>query len=368
MSRGTVRPTVGISASAIAPLRAVNVDTRVERLSLPHFVASDTRADNFRPSLRRIVFMLMCVQRRHLCRVVSIVIRIVSGFTQPRLHTQPRMPAATAIAEQAYTHTPLHTFSRPMPQLACTQSTVTSALPCQPTVPGELSFIDDTMQRVVERVDSNNLYSHSIEQLLADLPSPPHERRQPILPLSSVRTQTTASAYVNTDSTPSLSAQRYADTLCVNTLPHSTAPLSQSIALGQSNVTQPSALYAGSYTSDLLYSSGLVALNPNIARSSYADNSQRLPIAVEQPGFSAFSRVDVHHSRPAVADSTVQYAVCTSLPSATADNVRPTVTAHPALLQSPSIHWRKRLAYDYVQPDTGPGAPTHAAPPLSLVT
>ena len=146
-----------------------------------------------------------------------------------------------------------------------------------------------------------------------------------------------------------------------NSTPYSSAPLSQAIALGQSNVTQPSALYAASYASDL-NSSGLIALNPNIARSSYADNSERLPIVVEQAGFSAFSRVDVHHSRPAVADSTVQYAVCTLLPSATADHVRPTVTAHTAPLQSPSVHWRKRLAYDYIQPDTGLGAPTHAAP------
>jgi len=49
VSQRTVRPTVGISASAIAPLRAVNVDTRVERLSSPHFVASDTRRGQFSP-------------------------------------------------------------------------------------------------------------------------------------------------------------------------------------------------------------------------------------------------------------------------------------------------------------------------------
>ena len=81
--------------------------------------------------------------------------------TQPRLHTQPRMPAATAIADQAYTHTPLHTFSRPMPQLACTQPIVTSALPRQPTAPGDFAFVDDTMQRVADRVDSRNVYTHS---------------------------------------------------------------------------------------------------------------------------------------------------------------------------------------------------------------
>jgi len=109
------------------------------------------------------------------------------------------------------------------------------------------------------------------------------------------------------------------------------------MTLGQSNVTQPSAVYA----------------------ASYADNSQRLPIAVGQPGLSAFSRVDTPQNRPIAVDSTVQYAVCTS---ATADNVRPTVTAHPPPLPSPSVHWRKRFAYDYIQPDTGLGAPTHAAP------
>jgi len=282
--------------------------------------------------------------------------------TQPRLHTQLRMPVTCAVApsEPAYTHTPLHTFSRPMTQPACTQSTVTSALPCQPTAPGDFAYIDDTMQRDLDRVDSSNVYTHSIEQLLADLPPPPHVCRQPIVSLSSVRTQTTASAYVNTDSTPSLSAHRYADTpLYVNTLPYSSLPLSRSIQLGQSNVTDASALYARSHTSDLTYASDLVALDPNITRSSYADNSQRLPIAVAQPGFSAFSRVEVPYSRPAVVDPTVQYAVCTS---ATADNVRPTVTAHTAPLQPPSIHWKKRFSYDYVQPDTWAGAPTHAAP------
>jgi len=84
---GTVRPTVGVSSSVIAASRAVNVDRRVERSSLPHLLLVTRVADNFRPSLRRIVFMLMCVQRRHLCRVVSIAIRVVSGFTQP--HTRP---------------------------------------------------------------------------------------------------------------------------------------------------------------------------------------------------------------------------------------------------------------------------------------
>ena len=49
VSHGTIRPTVGISSRVIAASRAVNVDTRVERPSLPHFVASDTRGGQFSP-------------------------------------------------------------------------------------------------------------------------------------------------------------------------------------------------------------------------------------------------------------------------------------------------------------------------------
>ena len=175
------------------------------------------------------------------------------------------MPATRAMTAQAYTHTQphmqVHTFPRSsLTQPACTQSTVTSALPCQPTVPGDFAFIDDTMQRDVDRVDSSNVYTHSIEQLLADLPPPPHVCRQSILPLSSVRTQTTASAYVNTDFTTSLSAHRYADTpLYVNTSP-SSAPLSRPIELGQGNVTDVPNLYAQSYTFDAQPSSGCIKL------------------------------------------------------------------------------------------------------------
>ena len=102
-------------------------------------------------------------------------------------------------------------------------------------------------------------------------------------------------------------------------------PLSQAITLGQSNVTDVPNLYAASYASDL-NSSGVVAFPPPVC-TSYADNSQRLPIAVEQPGFSAFSRTDVPYSRSA----TVRYTVGTS------------VGASLAPLQSPSVHWRKRL-------------------------
>ena len=183
-------------------------------------------------------------------------------------------------------------------------------------------------------------------------------------------TQTTANLYVNTDPTTSLSVQRYADIpLYVNMSPYSSAPLSQPIQLGQSNATDTNALYAQSYISDLTCSSGLVALDRDIAytRSSYADNSQPLPIAVGQPGLSVFSHVDVPQSRPIAVDSTVQYAVCTSIPSATADYIRPNVTTPPAPLQSPSLQWKKRLSYDYIPPDTLAGAPIQAAPTTQSV-
>jgi len=294
--------------------------------------------------------------------------------------TQPRTPAATDITDHASTRT----FSRSMPQSAGTQSmltsallrpstlvrppprdnVVTSALPRLPTVPGDSAdradgrnmvtsvlprppaapgeFAYDTMQRPADRV-----YTHSIEQLLADLPTPPPVHRQPAVPLRSDRTQTTASEYVNMDSITS--------PLYVNTMPYSSAPLST--AFGQPNVTQPSALHAASYTSDL-HSSGLVAFNPAVC-TSYTDNSRHLHIAVGQPELSAFSRVDAPQKRPIAVDPTVHYTVCTS---ATADHVRPTVIVHTPQVPSPFPHWRKRLAYDYVQPDTGLGASTHAAP------
>ena len=111
-------------------------------------------------------------------------------FTQYQSDTQPRMPATCAIAEQAYTHTPphmrVHTFPRSLLEPSCTQSTVTSALPCQPTGPGDLAFIDNTVQR--SQYADSNVYKHSIDQLLADLPPPPHIFRQPKMPLSSVYT------------------------------------------------------------------------------------------------------------------------------------------------------------------------------------
>ena len=185
-----------------------------------------------------------------------------------------------------------------------------------------VSFLDTTNTIMSQRTDQlftglATRTSTASAQLLADLPRPPHICRQPLLPecidtpfdnivpLLSDRTQTTASEYVNTDVITSLPVHRYADTpIYANTMPYSSAPLSQ--------VTQPVALYAASYASDL-HSLSMVAFQP-IVRSSYADNSQRLPIAVEQASFSAFSRIDVP-------------------------------TAHLAPLQSPSVHWRKRLAY-----------------------
>ena len=212
-----------------------------------------------------------------------------------------------------------------------------------------VSFLDTTNTIMSQRTDQlftglATRTSTASAQLLADLPRPPHICRQPLLPecidtpfdnivpLLSDRTQTTASAYVNTDPIPSLSAHRYADTpfdstnyqnisanlslpslsTHTNVPPHVNVPLSQAIPLGQSNVTQPSALYAASYASDL-NSSSMVAFSPTVC-TSCADNSQHLPIVVEQPGFSAFSRTDVSYSR----STTVQYTVGTSVSTSTA--------------------------------------------------
>ena len=109
----------------------------------------------------------------------------------------------------------------------------------------------------------------------------------------------------------------------MNTLSYGNAPWSQSIERGQLNVTVSSSLYA---------SSGLVTM----------------PCVVEQPELSAFLRV----SRPDMVDSSVQYTICT-----------PAVTS-TVPLQSPSVHWKKRLTYEYVQPDTGLAASTHVAPAI----
>ena len=146
-------------------------------------------------------------------------------------------------------------LSRPL--TAPSEEVLTSAFPRPLPVPADFAY--DTMQRPADCVDNrNNVYTHSVEPLLAYLPlSPPPPVNRQSVPLSPVCTQATANLYENTDLIPSLSAHRYVDSqLYVNTTPYSSAPLSQAIAF-------------------------------------------------DQPGFSAFSRVDVHHSRPAVADSTV---------------------------------------------------------------
>ena len=51
-------------------------------------------------------------------------------FTQYQPDTLPRRPVTCAtVSDPVRTHMPVHTFPRSL-QLACTQSTVTSALPC----------------------------------------------------------------------------------------------------------------------------------------------------------------------------------------------------------------------------------------------
>jgi len=245
----------------------------------------------------------------------------------------------------------------------------------------DLAYSDYTVQRSSENVSFldriNTVMSQRTDPLLAgfatrintassqwltELPSsPPPPVNTQSVPLLSDNTQTTASDYVNRDPIPVLSVHRYANTpfdsinyqnishnlslpplsTLTNVPTHVNVPLSQAIVLGQSNVTQPSALNAASYASNINPSS-IVALPPPVC-TSYVDNSQRLPT-----GFSAFSRTDVPYSQ----STTVQYTVDTSLGISTAP------------LQSPSVHWRKRLAYDYIQPDTGLGAPTHAAPAI----
>jgi len=169
------------------------------------------------------------------------------------VHTFPReLPQPSAPSDPGYTHQsdtfsrrpvtavsdPGHAFPRLLTQPACTQSTMTSMLPCQPaymptrspilvgpppsddvltsalprplTVPGDLPSVDTAMQRPVDRVDNRNVYTHSVEQWLPQLPPPPHVCKQQSVPLLSDRTQTTASDYVNTNSVPSLSPHRYA--------------------------------------------------------------------------------------------------------------------------------------------------------------
>ena len=290
------------------------------------------------------------------------VCRTSSSYTQPQLSDpvpahmpvrafprelpQPSNPGYMHQSD-AFSRRPLHTFPRSLPELACTQSTMTSMLSCQPacmptrtpTLVGPPSredvvtsalphppivpvddvlisalprppsapadFAYNTMHRPADGVvDGRNVYTHSVEPL-AHLPPPPPVNRQSV-PLLPDRTQ--ATARVNQDPVPVLTAHRYANTpfdsnyqnISPNlSLPtHTNVPSSQAVALGQSNITQPSALYA----------------------ASYADHIQPQPIAV---------------------DPAVQYTVGTSV-----------VTSIAPLQSPPSVHWRKQLAYDYVQPDT----------------
>ena len=100
----------------------------------------------------------------------------------------------------------------PRPPAVPMHDAPTSALPRPLIAPGDLPFGDYTMQRPAAPVDSRNLYTHSIDRLLADLTPPMHVPTQPIVPLSSEHIQTTASEYVNTNFLPSLSAHAYANT------------------------------------------------------------------------------------------------------------------------------------------------------------
>ena len=214
--------------------------------------------------------------RRRLPQLPVIAADPVLPYCQSDI--QSRMPSTRDTADPPYTDTPSrqpeHTFSR-------SAAAVTSMLPGQPTemplstttrihppavpmhdappsalprphaAPGDLPTGDDIIQRPAAPVDSRNLYTHSIDCLLADLTPPMHVPTQPIVPLSSENTQTTASRYVNIDSVPPLSTQRYANLpYYLNTTPYGSAPSSQPIELGQSNVIQPTTLHAAPYTFD----------------------------------------------------------------------------------------------------------------------
>jgi len=202
----------------------------------------------------------------------------------------------------------VHTFPRSLPQLAYAHSTVTSALPCLPE-PGDSVFVDERVQRSSDNVsflDNTVLPQHS-DQLIDGLSLRTSTASTLSVPLLSV-TQTTVPDYVNVGpimSLPSMPAY-------VNMSTNGDAPLSRPTGPRQLNVTDATALYAHSYTFDATCSSISVALDRDIAyaRSSYADNSQPLPIAVGQPGLSAFSRVDVTQSRPVTVDPTTIRCLC----------------------------------------------------------
>jgi len=133
----------------------------------------------------------------------------------------------------------------PRPLTAPSEEVLTSALPRPLTAPADFAY--DTIQRPTDCIhDSSNVYTHSDEQWLpqlAHLPPPPPVNTQSV-PLSSVRTQTTASAYMNQDFIPALSAHRYTDNYQnmsanlslpthINVPTHVNAPLSQAIAFDQ---------------------------------------------------------------------------------------------------------------------------------------
>ena len=238
--------------------------------------------------------------------------------------------------EQPHIHMPLHTFARPL-ELTGIHSTVTSALSRPPAAPGDDDIIqrpaassylptaDYTMQRPADRLDIRNMYTN-VEQLLTDSSRLPPMATQPLWP-DSIDT-------LFHGSVPCLPA--------VQPTAHQYQNISATLSLPTVSTRAHAPTYVGA------------------PQCSYTENSQSLPIAVEQAGLSNFTHVDVQHSRPAVVDSIGQhYTICTP---AGADAVRPIVTAYTPPLPSPSVHWRKRFAYDYIQPDTGMGASTHIAP------
>ena len=146
---------------------------------------------------------------------------------------------------------------------------LTSALFDRHSVLTDLAYSDYTVQRSSENVSfldrSNTVMSQRTDPLLAgfatrintassqwltELPSsPPPPVNTQSVPLLSDNKQTTASAYVNTDPIPVLSAYRYADnyqnisanlslpplSTHINVPTDINSPSSQAVALGQSN-------------------------------------------------------------------------------------------------------------------------------------
>jgi len=294
---------VMISASAL-PYPPANVETRLPRFLDP-------------PHTHDVLTSALLTDSAH---IYTPPYSQLHPFSRSAAAVTPTLPGQPA-------EMPLSTTTRVHPPAVPMHDTPTSALPRPLIVPGDLPFGDYTMQRPAAPVDSRNLYTNTAsEQLLAQLPPPMLVSTRPTLPLLSEHIQTTASQYVNRDFVP---AHRYANTPFDSNYQNISASLSLPIVSTLANVPT----HVGT-------------------AQSYTDDSQPVPIAVEQAGLPNFSRVD--DSRPAVADSAVHYA----------EFVRPTSTAHTAPLQSPSVHWRKRFAYEYVQPDTRIGASIHAAPAI----